>query len=102
MSPKHQRVADTANSFNNNNNSFNYIVNYITETDAEGRQILQWLSPLEPQKRHQGVRTNRLDGVGHWVLETSEFRKWRDADDGGVEPVLFCYGNPGVGKTYVR
>ena len=90
------------NSFSNNNNSFNNIVNYITEIDAEGHQILQWLSPLEPQQRHQGVRTNRLNGVGNWVIETSEFRKWRDADDGCVEPVLFCYGNPGVGKTYIR
>jgi len=26
------------------------------------------------------------------VLETSEFRKWRDAEDGCVEPVLFCCG----------
>jgi len=95
MSPGHQQFAGNINSFNN-------IVNFVTEIDEEGHQILQWLSPLEPQKRHQGVRTDRLDGVGNWVLETSEFKKWRDAEDGCVEPVLFCYGNPGVGKTYVR
>ena len=84
-----------------NINSLNNIVNFITEIDAEGHQILQWLSPLEPQQRHQGVRISRLNGVGNWVLETSEFRRWRDADD-CAEPVLFCYGNPGVGKTHVR
>ena len=95
-----QQVAGSTNSFNSN--SFNTIVNIITEIDAEGRQILQWLSPLEPQQRHQGVRTERLGGIGNWVLETSEFRKWRDAEDGCVEQVLFCSGNPGVGKTYVR
>ena len=87
---------------NGNINSFNNIVNFITEIDSEERQILQWLSPLEPQLRHQGVRTERLDGVGNWVLETNEFRKWRDTQDGCAEPVLFCYGNPGVGKTYLR
>ena len=102
MSPEHQRVTGNINSFNNNNNSFNNIVNYIAEEDAEGRQILQWLSPLEPQQRHRGVQADRLDSVGSWILETSEFRKWRDAEDGCAEPVLFCYGNPGVGKTYVR
>ena len=101
MSPKHQQPTGNINSFNNNN-SFNNIVNYIAEEDSEGRQILQWLSPLEPQQRHQDVGADRLDGVGNWVLETREFRKWRDAKDGCVEPVLFVYGNPGVGKTYVR
>ena len=101
MSPGRQQVTGNTNSFNNNN-SFNNIVNFITEIDDEGRQILQWLSPLEPQQRHEGVRIDRLDGVGNWVLETSEFRKWRDAEDGYVEPVFFCYGNPGAGKTYVR
>ena len=85
-----------------NINSFNNVVNFVTEIDAEGHQILKWLSPLEPQQRHQDVRADRLDGVGNWVLETSEFKKWRDAEDGCVDPVLFCSGNPGVGKTYVR
>ena len=85
-----------------NINSLNNIVNFITEIDAEGHQILQWLSPLEPQQRHQGVRISRLNGVGNWVLETSDFINWRDTKDGCVGPVLFCYGNPGVGKTYVR
>jgi len=91
------------NTWSNNENSFNNsIFNFLAETDDEGRQILQWLSPLEPQQRHQSVRTDRLDGVGNWVLETSEFKKWRDAEEDSAEQVLFCYGNPGVGKTYVR
>ena len=101
MSPKYQQPTSNMNSFNNNN-SFNNIVNFTTEIDHEGRQILKWLSPLEPHQRHQGVQADRLDSVGNWVLETSEFRKWSEAEDGCVEPVLFCHGNPGVGKTYVR
>jgi len=98
---------NTYNSYNNNtssnnNNSFNNIVNFVTGLDDEGRQILQWLSPLEPQERHQDVRTKRLVGVGNWVLETNQFKKWSDAGDGCVDQVLFCCGGPGVGKTYVR
>ena len=102
MSLGHQQNPGNTNSFSNNNNSFNNIVSFITGIDDEGRQILQWLSPLSPHQRHQDVRTDRLDSVGNWVLETSEFREWRDAEDDCAEPVLFCYGNPGVGKTYIK
>ena len=68
----------------------------------EDEQIMRWLSPLEPNNRHQGVRTDRFDGVGDWFLETSEFREWRDSEGGTDKTVLFCSGNPGVGKTYLR
>ena len=76
------------------NNTF-----YKSDEDAV---ILLWLSPLEPNNRHQGVRTDRLDGVGDWFLETSEFREWRGSVGGTDKAVLFCSGNPGVGKTYLR
>jgi len=97
MPSGHQQATGNINSFNITN-----VINFTGGQNAERHQILQWLSPLEPQQRHRGVQTDRLDGVGNWVLETSEFRKWRDVEDGCVEPVLFCFGNPGVGKTYVR
>jgi len=77
--------------------SFNRFCN--SDEDA---QIMCWLSPLEPNNRHQGVRTDRFDGVGDWFLETSEFREWRGSDGGADKAVLFCSGNPGVGKTYLR
>ena len=69
---------------------------YKSDEDA---QIMRWLSPLEPSNRHQGVRTGRFAGVGDWLLETREFREWRGGTD---KAVLFCSGNPGVGKTYLR
>jgi len=68
----------------------------------EDTQIMLWLSPLEPNHRHQGVRTDRLNSVGNWFLETSEFREWRDGEGGVDKAVLFCSGDPGVGKTYLR
>ena len=78
--------------------SFNYNI-YKSDEDA---QIMRWLSPLEPSNRHQGVRTDRFDGVGDWFLETGEFREWRRGEGGADKAVLFCSGNPGVGKTYIR
>jgi len=67
-------------------------------------EILTWLSPLEPHLRHHHIRTNRVEYVGDWVLGTEEFRSWKDGD-GQSEPekaTIFCSGNLGVGKTYIR
>ena len=68
----------------------------------EDVQIMRWLSPLEPNNRHQAVRTDRLNGIGEWLLDVSEFREWRDSEGGADKIVMFCSGNPGVGKTYLR
>ena len=87
-------VIDNANSFNN-------AINVNAVVSDEDYQIREWLSPLKPQQRHQDVRTDRLDGVWDWFLETSEFWKWSNEEDGSLERVLFCSGGPGVGKTYL-
>ena len=68
----------------------------------EKRQILEWLSPMAPRERHQPLREDRADGVGNWFLHTNEFKKWHTSEDRDVNPVLSCYGDPGVGKTYLR
>ena len=61
-------------------------------TSDEDAQIMCWLSPLEPNIRRQGVRTDRFDGVGEWLLETREFWEWRGSDDGAYKAVLFAPG----------
>src|SRR5207302_8069967 len=66
------------------------------------RQILEWLSPLAPKERHQAVREGRVEGVGGWLLQKKEFERWHISEDQVANPVLFCYGDPGVGKTYLR
>jgi len=82
-----------------NINSFNKVVNTTIADDKA--QVLQWLSSLEPQKRHQHLRESRLEGVGEWIFRTSEFQRW-NAGDGSAHSVLFCHGDPGVGKTHLR
>ena len=88
----------------NNANCGNTIGSYNTTVykSDEDVQIMGWLSPLEPENRHHGVRSDRLEGVGSWFLETSEFREWRGGEGGADKAILFCSGNPGVGKTYLR
>jgi len=85
-----------------NSNCFNVSHNVTVADDRP--EILAWLSPLDPRTRHQGIQTQRVDNVGDWLLRTDQFRSWYDSSgEGGSEnTVLFCYGDPGVGKTYIR
>jgi len=96
----HSINTGNSNSYNitNSHNTMN-LSQVIADQNPE---IMLWLSPLDPRRRHQDVRTNRLDGVGNWFLETGEFQVWRGGEGGADKAVLFCYGNPGVGKTFLR
>jgi len=101
--------AECTNSVNSGNvhcnnvmNSHNTILNLNQVIADENPEIMRWLSPLDPRRRHQDVRTNRFDSVGSWFLETNEFGEWRSGGGGTEKAVLFGYGNPGVGKTFLR
>ena len=102
------RTADThsTNTGNSNcynvENSYNNITNVNNTIADENPEIMRWLSPLDSRRRHQDVRIERLDGVGNSLLETNEFREWKSGEGGVDKAVLFCYGNPGVGKTFLR
>ena len=76
-------------------NTYNYGV------ADERPEILEWLSPLVPRLRHQEVTKSRVGGVGNWLLGQEEFLNWNTGEDGVANPVLFCYGDPGVGKTHI-
>ena len=88
--------------FNNNYNCFNTYINPIVPDERPN--ILTWLSPLDPKLRHQDIRNRRVENVGEWVLQTEEFRSWYAGSEGGGfdNSFLFFYGDPGVGKTYIR
>ena len=89
-------------SLNYNNNCFNTNTNYTVTDDRS--EILTWLSPLEPRLRHHDIQTRRVDNVGDWLLRTEQFRSWHSGGDQGEsqKATIFCSGNPGVGKTYIR
>ena len=92
-----QLLSNNTASFNTTNN-----INLIV-TDGQPN-ILAWLSPLDPKLRHQDIRDRRVEGVGEWLLQTEKFSSWHagSGGDGINDVVLFCYGDPGVGKTYIR
>ena len=88
---------DNIDSFNVSN-SYNNVI--MLTAAADESKILAWLSPLEPQVRHQDICEQWVDSVGDWLLETREFRSWYNGS-GSDHAVLFCYGDPGVGKSYI-
>ena len=85
----------------NNTNSFNVQNNYVADNRS---QLLAWLSPVEPKLRHRDIQGRRVDNVGEWLLQTEEFRSWHNwgGESEDDKAVLFCYGGPGVGKTFIR
>ena len=97
----HYKTNDMSN-FSNNQNSFNVSNNYIIIDDRS--QLLSWLSPLEPSLRHRDVRERRINDIGEWLIGSEEFRRWHglSGEGEGDSAVLFCYGHPGVGKTFIR
>ncbi|CCX15571.1 Similar to hypothetical protein TRIATDRAFT_235024 [Trichoderma atroviride IMI 206040]; acc. no. EHK49555 [Pyronema omphalodes CBS 100304] len=36
--------------------------------DGELEKVLQSISPLEPYKRHQDIKSKQLDDTGNWFL----------------------------------
>ena len=87
------------NTINSNNNVWNNC------TVADDRsQLLNWLSPLDPGLRHWDIQERRVKNVGEWLIQTEEFGEWSglSGESEGDKAVLFCYGDPGVGKTFIR
>ena len=97
-----QYTMNNSNNCLNTTNSFNNLSNYTFSDDWS--QLLTWLSPLEPSLRHCDIRDRRVNDIGEWRIETEGFRRWcRFSKQGeGDKQVLFCYGGPGVGKTFMR
>ena len=88
---------NTTDSYNTTN-----ISNYTVTNDRP--QLLAWLSPLDPGLRHSDIQERRVSHVGEWLMGTEEFQRWCGlyGESESDKVVLFCYGHPGVGKTFIR
>ena len=76
--------------------------NYTVADDQP--QLRAWLSPLDPRLQHCDIQERRVNNIEEWLIETEEFGRWCILDGEGEidKAILFCYGNPGVGKTSIR
>ena len=96
-----QYTCNNSTGCQNTTNSYNTVNNYTVADDRS--QLLAWLSPLDPRLRHCDIRERRVNDVGEWLIQTEKFRRWCGlGGEEGDEAVLFCYRNPGVGKTFIR
>jgi len=70
----------------------------------ERAKVLAWLSPLDPRIHHHDIRAQRVKPVGEWLLQAGEYKDWYSGARLGKSDnsALFCCGDPGVGKTYIR
>ncbi|KAF2141322.1 uncharacterized protein K452DRAFT_38103 [Aplosporella prunicola CBS 121167] len=65
------------------------------ELQREAQNIINWLSEVNFLATQAAVLARRTEGTGQWFLESNEFRQWVAGDN----KVLWCPGDPGVGKT---
>jgi len=96
-------IKDNTNCLNTTNSYITNVSNNYTVADDRS-QLLTWLSPLDPGLRHWDIQERRVEDVGEWLIQTKEFRRWcgLSEEDEANKAVLFCYGDPGVGKTFIR
>ena len=60
------------------------------------KEVLQWLSSVQPSVKRQDVNDRHVSGTGQWFLEREELRKWAESQD---SLPIWCRGPPGAGKT---
>ncbi|MCJ1392977.1 hypothetical protein MMC18_005849 [Xylographa bjoerkii] len=70
--------------------------------EESNQKILRWLSPLDFAPRHQDISSKRQPETLRWLLASAEYRTWSRSDVplANDKRLLWCYGDPGAGKTY--
>jgi len=70
---QHRVNTDNVNCYNVSN-SYNNTVNVNAPREYEDQEILEWLSPLEPRRRHHrsGPTESMVWEIGSWELRNSE------------------------------
>ncbi|KAI9708311.1 MAG: hypothetical protein M1820_004015 [Bogoriella megaspora] len=64
---------------------------------GERHKILSWISDIQHDQRHHDIRSSRVEDTGGWLLECTEYLRWRD--DITCPNVLWCHGIQGSGKS---
>ncbi|KAJ7591960.1 ankyrin repeat-containing domain protein [Mycena floridula] len=62
---------------------------------ADLRAFANWLSPLNFEATQYNFMSSCTPSTGEWLLADAEFRRWIAGHVG----ILWCPGDPGVGKT---
>jgi hypothetical protein len=71
----------------------------LEEIDKSSKDLLQHLyitNPRHDKKRIEEIKGGLLENSYHWILENSDFQRWRDDEQSRL---LWIKGDPGKGKT---
>ncbi|KKZ68567.1 hypothetical protein EMCG_01016 [[Emmonsia] crescens] len=70
------------------------------EKSEDKSMFLEWLSGSGAgfDKRHMDIFSKKHPGTADWLLNSKEFKSWVDSPDSSL---LWCYGNPGAGKSVI-
>ncbi|PQE22709.1 ankyrin repeat-containing domain protein [Rutstroemia sp. NJR-2017a BVV2] len=61
--------------------------------------ILSWLCPSDYNATLRQACAKRAADTGDWLLTDTIFQRWLKSSENPSDPVLWCYGAPGCGKT---
>ncbi|PQE29931.1 ankyrin repeat-containing domain protein [Rutstroemia sp. NJR-2017a WRK4] len=61
--------------------------------------ILSWLCPSDYNATLRQACAKRAADTGDWLLTDTTFQRWSKSSENSSDPVLWCYGAPGCGKT---
>lgn len=67
------------------------------EALARRAQACQWLCRVDYESMHASVSSKHDADAGTWILGSEGMRPWID----GMEKILWIYGIPGSGKTFL-
>ncbi|EWC45586.1 hypothetical protein DRE_05444 [Drechslerella stenobrocha 248] len=67
----------------------------IAKRRKERDKVLNWLGHGDPASRHRASRKLCLEGTNKWILESAEFKRWKNA----VGEMFWIHAIPGAGKT---
>lgn len=56
--------------------------------DRRREKVLDWISTLEYESKHNAIRLPRVAGTGEWLLDTENFMAWRMGEE--WPSVLWC------------
>jgi hypothetical protein len=51
-----------------------------TKTGQKQKDIVRWLSPVDPWETHEAAVQTHYSGTGDWFLESNEYLEWQGSD----------------------
>lgn len=77
---------------------FGDVYNY-RNTDSSERNVLDWLTSLNPSDSHDQACQKYQEGTLDWFFTDLRFEEWSDGLEGLTPRTLWCRGAIGAGKT---